>query len=1310
MARPFPHPLAHLLHPMGNQVAVSPQQAEADDPEATVEARLEQERLLVAAQRAAAAADEADAAHDDGDDPAAPADGDEDEDDAAGASFSIRTAPAKVVFGTESLQDVRLQESYTSLAARIKSRLRLDNLADLRPEDLLQFLDPAKSAFASELQKGLRADLDDEIWAEYLYWYFLERHFRLLAFKVPSSSTELRETGSAFKQLIGAEIDHQQYMRLLKNLDSEFHEDGGDEQAWVLFEKAFNRDAAFFRTGRTKGEVVVVDDDKAHCEAKAALAAAGILGMTLGATKRWGLTRHGLNNAAFRFKLGIKIHQYGESVSSCLRSLLLLLGGADSVDHLKAKHGLSGKLLLFDRGYTDAEVLDLVIQCHGDFLGTMRRIKECPFTIDKGPVSGRREDFISAGCVTMRTATHIGGDDETFPSLIDRLRVMAFSNGRGTVTLMQNSDMRLDGYYGIERDIMVKAPTAPWDDAPKGIVLEDGGSELTGDALEAVKVLIGALGDVAAFLIVDQSSNGLWFYLRRNAITGRTLCRVIREAAAAGVAQFSTITKVTKALSGPTVAIAAAGGGGGGGAAAGAAAAGPLEMDFAPDANIHQHSIGGTTVDVARRALSKDWLKEQSDQVIADIFAKLPLRGFVTANYLPEQQRAKIHSWAEKRKGGKKEREAALAVLVSSELKAILTTTLSASVAADSNLLKSASAGGGVAKMREHILSNTKPPAGEEANDTPFAKLVNGSWFMKPVKHDARRNMVAGHENEAKTRKYLFSHNDATFGSGDYSFTIMKMFRTGIAARRASPFIRSSPDNIAVIDFSAGPDGWVEALSVADEFSGWVLALVEYKCATTAARITAEMKRLTDYHPIDASDLARSVAWVDMTTDDGAQQLAQVIPTLEDRAQLAQGAAAMGLLYSVWIMSKPDGTPVRMVVVRWDSDILDELMDLETDYVKLYVPWVMRPDTTPTRKDIMEACGTAPLRHARSVDAVLEQLQLSSAISTLTLSDAWDPLTPIKSIHVLAALIWNRCKGADDARTGLLNRIMAPQPTLGVNALVCLRLLGDVVLNTYDMRRFAHAPDFNAPVSEGGAGGNVQRWQKSGNKQGFSASSHCLLMARLARKKADALRGIGAAEPAVRTEQRRTRTQRRVHSGGFTTARSLGKGRTPQRESKTGNGGEDGGGTKRSAGGDGVAELVRLREDYCPGSPVHVSWRPSEKDGVNPQIKYRVCRTCGKSCDFYCLFCEKAYCLKPVAPSSKNGYVIPDATTPLHRPGRQEGGKDDIMYYESCWHKAHRRGTDAAMAAANEAIDREMSPKDSGMGSSLSKRLQFSSS
>ena len=304
----------------------------------------------------------------------------------------------------------------------------------------------------------------------------------------------------------------------------------------------------------------------------------------------------------------------------------------------------------------------------------------------------------------------------------------------------------------------------------------------------------------------------------------------------------------------------------------------------------------------------------------------------------------------------------------------------------------------------------------------------------------------------------------------------------GLRAHGASLGLsRASPDNIAIVDFTNAPDDWVGVRQS-------VAVVMEYKTAVSVIRQTEEMQRRDDYHPSSGDHPSnRGAVWVDMSRDSGAALLKKVIPSLDDRAQIAQLAAVTGVPFSMWVMSDPSGAPIRIVHIKWTVVLLGDILSSQRAFFEKVFKWADVRIADPSIEDVDGVLGGGEfdLKHARSASAVWQNVVLSRRLVQYLGTDAYQPNMVIKRLLPGLALCWNAWKGADDARTGMQNKV---QPTggdakggAGAQGVVCLRIMSNVVLNMYDVFQFAQSRDLLEPVSRGGCGGNVQRFHKYGN-------------------------------------------------------------------------------------------------------------------------------------------------------------------------------------------------------------------------------------
>ena len=320
---------------------------------------------------------------------------------------------------------------------------------------------------------------------------------------------------------------------------------------WQVAEEAFNTWAALFRV--EGAAIYVIDDDKIHAESPS-LHLVDLYIATLGELKRKGPTMHGGNSSYFRFKLCTKTQRKGETVADCLRVILLLLGGAATEGQLKEGMKLLHKLLLFDRAYTHLQNLILIVAAGGDVLGTFRKTFFSPFLVDRRPSSTAdgRHQIASKGCKTMVTAICKRPElvaTISSPLLKDRLCIIAFANGRGTVTLMWHTMPHLlNGVYAMEEDHTTRR-IPDFDPTTPGFFLQKEGINMEGDTTALCVRLLSAVMEVAVPLTREQGPSPMWMPCRTNALTGKSAAHAIRAQAKLD-APTALATQVYVALNG----------------------------------------------------------------------------------------------------------------------------------------------------------------------------------------------------------------------------------------------------------------------------------------------------------------------------------------------------------------------------------------------------------------------------------------------------------------------------------------------------------------------------------------------------------------------------------------------------------------------------------------------------------------------------------------------------------------------------------------------------------------------------------------
>ena len=721
-----------------------------------------------------------------------------------------------------------------------------------------------------------------------------------------------------------------------------------------------------------------------------------------------------------------------------------------------------------------------------------------------------------------------------------------------------------------------------------------------------------------------------------------------------------------------------------------------------PDPRIFAYEIvpgnNITAVDVQAKATQDaNYIHELGASFIPLIYALLPLHEYFDPA-VPNLaiMRKHILTWATLYDSAdvSKQRKAALQPLNKKSLQKIL---MALGLPEDDALVK-----GRVAPMRTAIEAGTVRTLEADGVDSPgLPLLLKAGWCLQPVGGKARKGLELGHRNEGDTRKALLDEEGQRwFGGESTSIAIVKMLYTGIVARRDTPSLRASPDDIALVDITHAPTFFdAEGTEVDQKDRKMSLWLVEYKCATNTTRQQEEASVCHAFHPTaGARDPKHSILWLDMGNTNDRARFRDTVRSFGDRVQLAQGAAVLGITSSLYVQSYPGGKPIRLVAIKWPSSLLTDLREVECQFLGRVAPWCLQDNATPTRTQVAIACRDSSLGHSRSIDAATEFLQVSAAVFKTVRSPTFPANTEVKKLHVGAAVIWNSCKGSDDSRTGLQNKVKAPTPRIGPNGLITMRIFNNVVLNLYDLWRFKVANPF---AGEGGCDGNVKKWQASGNRHNMKAT---LFASKLADSIEAAERARLGSAVALREDARGTSVRRsgrvnlsRVSSGFRKDAHHSTPGKSPRNAE--------------------AGSMMAYRLGECPGDPCHLGWkagdgkRNCEGALIPAKPKVRECqledcpnqtkiqkgeRKGGRSpaeTSFECSLCKIAYCVIPgPRPTKQNNYKIPKATVEILRPGEKEGKM--ASWTESCFQRAHREGREKAMASANERVDKALNRND----------------
>ena len=553
------------------------------------------------------------------------------------------------------------RKEYFALKAKFLARFGVGQLRDITMDMLRDLLDPRTSAIGQALMKLIRGDGQTvrEERAELTYWLFVRRRLRLQAHGLSSSTTNHRVFAKVFKRVIDGEdgertacLNHEEYMRLVRNIESEHHYEQTQKHPWQTMEDAVNSSCELFRVSGYS--VVVVDDDKVHNENKQGLKSVEIYTSTLGDTKRWGTSIHGSNSAFYRFKLWIKCQRVGETVADCLNVSLLGLVGADSESQVTTLQKFQGKLFLFDRGYTFLPGIAFIVAGGGDAMGTFRQLMAGPFLVDKMPysITDKRLVLKSRGCRTMLTATCKRPDflpnisPELALFLKDRLRVCAFFNGRGATTQMFSTLPGTSALYSIEENHLLKR-IATVHSSIKGLFPDLARSDNTDEEKARSIELLAALEENEVVCLTRlQGASPLWLYLRITGLTGRSGGHALREQAKRRD-RTEAETNSWRVLNGGSDVVAA-----GDGRVVGDSVD-VTDLDFGPHENMFGLIIPPATdpVNVRDKIIEDgDFLEGLTPDLIKQIHGLLPFHDLdlFEADTLVAEMRKDIVKWAKK--------------------------------------------------------------------------------------------------------------------------------------------------------------------------------------------------------------------------------------------------------------------------------------------------------------------------------------------------------------------------------------------------------------------------------------------------------------------------------------------------------------------------------------------------------------------------------------------------------------------------------------------------------------------------------------
>ena len=1053
-------------------------------------------------------------------------------------------------------------------------------------------------------------------------------------------------------------------------------------------EKALNDEFAFLIPASRQ---LLMDDDKFKIDRKESCFSAGLPCVPLPPDgKRWGFSIDGTSDAVSCLKLmkltrtAIRKTTYNLEASFNRVADLRASGRRRGRKRSAAgeSRSLEGTTIYADRGYRNATRAKLAVSKKGNYLGTAQRHKSDLVCVD--PLPTQRAKAVLVAHTDGPAATYVAKhEDGYYYNLV--------TSGTGKhVRIVHN-------FPGLEHKMAIMC------DTKKAPLAHTKGFLLHTSAIRNGQTLWSEVGARSTPLTLAQGKDPRWFYLRL-ACTSTQLPAYLN--AAAHIAPDNALLQ--HHVSAVCNVIGMSG------------IEDILDANPAPDANIDSLVVSqreGVKEALKDLGLGDDpWaaacngrLDDQENSWYVDKRAQIDVaydalpftKAYLTPSTRdrePKLQARRVSQWvkdfndaAEGGQDGSVDMEgawrAALSALNPTALGKILTK---------------------VFRVRRVDVPRSKPdkirlvlaracgadppagaPAAAGAPPSGMARareLIVRDAVMAKVKTSLRESVRVGLGNEEHLRCTLQS----TVGCGA-GFDVHSLAEAGLRMHRTISAVRASVDAVAMVSWEGEgkttkvdgvglgtpPTGWShESPAWTGEANvggaggagvGWAevnAVAVEFKTATEPSTLLAARKL--------AASCKEKTMFIDTTKEGTAKVFAKVVPLRAHRAQLLQGATALGLHHSMYIVGAPGGEIIRTVVVKWGSDAIKGVEACVGEVVKTVLPCIDPAARMPNVGEFCQMFDNVKTGEVSDRKVLYRYFEMARELCNMTTSGEIEINMRVKYIKPVIVVLWNNFKGADDITSRLSNSLMKgviKDTTLTANQLCVIRDLTVVMCNAW--RMWAYVRDGKPPKDfkvkrRGGEAVRPQTvsvWREARLKAAGPLQSFCESVAKHLIAKALSLESTAVGERTPSTTPassgglvgRRLGTQAPHAVGGvvgqqhpnliFGLPRFGGHvSATPKRSAGAARGGTAAGDLARE-------EIKKLQLQCCFGKVVQFGNEPmgSNKEGM-PQKGWKLslttkqcenpnCPQKGKRQKHYgkCSICGTVACHTLPSPASKTG-------------------------------------------------------------------------
>ena len=1179
---------------------------------------------------------------------------------------------------------------------KLKEKLNVGEHEDLQIDHFLAEFDPLEGEYGAFLYRMLT-----KLWSKTsasqqfkvaIYWKILARVFAWWGTGVRSNATDdPRKRPPIFDHV----TDHKTLLAALKAIDD------NKGQEWKTSEDTLNKSLKYLRGNPSLGGPtnLVIDDLKMEC-AKTDFGQAGLLNTYLASKKRRkGITTYGANDNWLQVKVCKHTLTPKEGYLAATKELIMVMTDAANENSIDC----SGMHVGGDRGFNTDQCAEVVHENGGHILGTHKRSRSDEVVVDP-PTDAPSAHVISAsGCASQTVAKR---------RKCESTRLCVVTEPPHSVTHIVYSNEALDHKWVVSEDPDV-TPPEHCDDHFVPQAKREGPTEHANQDDTLLKAFKSA-GRFSDALTLHQGKDPRWFYMRIG-ITGRQVrpfLRAARELCSAHPDLEESVDKVDKHLATSQTPSPMNDG------LIITSFDDTLEAVVGPLLN---SSEGGTIGDAWAKlhdAAMKGAEGDSDCQAIAiDALRRIPLFSHLTEKekekdkFCGSRGCATLATWMRKMwwqldastfEHQLQEETARLIINM-----VVSTPNIAKRIARNCLGLTDedvkAMVPSKVKEAREFLVDRaTTQIGGNGRNDADTAvdealKVIMPNMLLKPVRKDKKGAMKTGHDNESLLATSLVDGNLNGPKVLDKHFVVWEVRATGLRARCGAPYLKASLDGVAAFEWRGlAPPNWVEREGAVTH------AAIEYKTSTKKDKVEEQERKARE---------VGDVVYVDMRDGGSAAKLSEAVTSWDDRAQLLQGAAVLGApddcSYSMYVRGASPGRIIRIVVVRWPSELLNVYRDVMKRVVNCAVPWMDCRESideksfvaSVERAGVRVGYGRSP-QHLYRIVVLARELQIAIRSGDMRVD------MQVRSIKALVQVLWNTYKTGDDTFGAVMKTLAGTYmpKTIGPNAFMIMKDVATVVVNFWRLWCANALPDPTSFKVKGRRPMRVQTWRKRCQKKVGGVKDFALdLCSAIVENKILAggegvargggVRGLGREGRSRRTQSRRSLGTENTKLGrkkreGMPTPGGAGKGRK-KAKSRTG-------GTRSKA--------RAVRECECPGCPVefedegkskrkycdhdkcfvmaqkmaqyredHDAWVRRGKEGKEPKEPRKPTGT------IYCLHCKKQFCMR----APMKGYEL--VTVPQYDEGGAQVGHKKFKM--SCWFDAHLKGMEVAVEQHEAKID-----------------------